>query len=64
MSEAWERAEIGSAFADIAIMNPGRCPWNPFPRNSPWGQRVDELYRQDRSRDRIRARIEQMKEMP
>lgn len=27
-----------------------RCPWNPFPRDSIWGRRLDRWWRSERER--------------
>ncbi|WP_342152288.1 hypothetical protein [Methylorubrum sp. SB2] len=27
-----------------------RCPWNPFPAWSPWGQQIDQAYGDDLAR--------------
>ena len=29
-----------------------RCPWNPFPADSPWGLQIDQGYRRDLAGDR------------
>jgi len=39
--------DILRAYANAILMSPHRCPWNPFPANSPWGKRIDEHYRRD-----------------
>jgi hypothetical protein len=33
------------AYAQAQIDYVGPCPWNPFPRTSPWGRGIDESYR-------------------
>lgn len=38
----------GRAFASYI----GPCPWNPFPRSSEWGRKIEEYYREDQTRRR------------
>lgn len=29
------------------------CPWNPFPRDSPWGREIERQYRKDQIARRL-----------
>ena len=28
------------------------CPWNPFPKTSAWGRRIEELHREELARQK------------
>ena len=48
------------AMAETAHRNE-RCPWNPFPRDSEWGRKIDDWYRTDTMRQRAAYREQMMK---
>jgi hypothetical protein len=31
--------------AAVIMQREVQCPWNPFPRNSQWGRKLDQMYR-------------------
>lgn len=35
------------------------CPWNPFPRDSPWGRKIEFAYRLDQHHKRRRLALKE-----
>lgn len=42
--------EAGKVKALFPSRPQSRCPWNPFPARSPWGRKLDEMYRLDQAK--------------